>query len=80
MEALAALLEREAGGGGIAHRLADDDVRLVVEELLMEIPASGRTGAERILTAGLGLDPGELEGRYRRLRRMAVRRGAKRKD
>ena len=58
----------------------DDDVRLVVEEILMEIPASSRTGAERILTAGLGLDPGELEGRYRRLRRMAVRRGAKRKD
>lgn len=78
MDALAAMLEREAGGGGLVHRLADDDVRLIVEELLMEIPVSSRTGVERLLTAGLGLEPGELEGNYRRLRRMAVGRGAKR--
>ncbi len=77
MEALAAMLEREAAGGGPVHRLSDDDVRLMVEELLMEIPASSRTGTERLLTAALGLEPGELEGRYRRLRRMAGGRKAK---
>jgi hypothetical protein len=66
---LAALLEQEADAGGAVPRF-DDDVRLIVEDILMEIPGSSREGVVRMLSGALGLKPDELDRRYRRLRRI----------